>query len=66
MSALCQEATYAVQQVRRLFGSCLAIAASRQPQREHRALARFACHRHITAHHARELAPESKAELVPP
>jgi hypothetical protein len=32
---------------------------ARQPHREHRALARFACHRHIPAHHARELAREA-------
>src|SRR6516225_8097135 len=34
--------------------------APRQPHREHRALARLACHSHVAAHHARELAREGK------
>src|SRR6516162_1657024 len=40
----------------------LCVLASRQAHREHRALARFACHGHIAAHHARELAGNGKAE----
>src|SRR5215471_7563882 len=36
--------------------------AGRQPHREHRALARLARHRHVAAHHARELAGDSKPE----
>ena len=39
--------------------------ASRQPHREHRALARFACHGHIAAHHARKLAGDRKAKPRP-
>jgi Transposase DDE domain group 1 len=42
--------------------SKLVYRAARQAHREHRALAQFACHRHIAAHHARELAREGKAE----
>src|SRR5262249_27625249 len=34
----------------------------RQAHREHRALACFARHRHVGAHHVRELARERKAE----
>jgi hypothetical protein len=34
----------------------LGVRAARQPHREHRALARLGRHRHISAHHARELA----------
>ena len=41
---------------------CLAIAAAWQPHSEHRAFTRFACHGHVAAHHARELAREGKAE----
>jgi hypothetical protein len=40
----------------------LAGCACRQAHRKHRTLARFACHRHVAAHHARELAREGKAE----
>src|SRR5262245_31111354 len=40
----------------------LGCRAARQAHREHRALARLARHRHVAAHHARELARESKAE----
>src|SRR5262245_28300896 len=36
--------------------------AARQADREHRSLARFACHCHIAAHHARELARDGKAQ----
>src|SRR5262245_9998612 len=36
--------------------------AARQSHREHRALARLARHRHVPAHHARELAGDCKAE----
>src|SRR5262249_12889778 len=36
--------------------------APRQPHRKHRALARLARHRHVAAHHARELAGDGKAE----
>src|SRR5262249_52693180 len=43
----------------------LAVGASGQPHREHRALARFARHGHVAAHHARELAGDSKAEPRP-
>jgi len=35
---------------------------ARQAHREHRALARFACHGHVAAHHARELAGDGKAQ----
>ena len=45
----CHEATYAVQQSRRQFGSRLAIAAPRQAQGEHRALGRLTRH---SLHHA--------------
>src|SRR5262249_13128908 len=62
-SALCHEPTYAVQQD---LGSNLvrglAVAASGQANREHRALTRFARHGHVAAHHARELAGDGKAE----
>src|SRR5262249_9307455 len=40
----------------------LVVRAARQAHREHRAFARLARHRHIAAHHARELAREGKAE----
>jgi len=36
--------------------------ATRQANGKHRALARFAPHRHIATHHARELAGNGKAE----
>src|SRR5499427_1000338 len=36
--------------------------ATRQAYGEHRAFARLARHRHVTAHHARELAGDGKAE----
>jgi hypothetical protein len=36
--------------------------AARQAHREHRSLARLARHGHVTAHQARELAREDKAE----
>src|SRR5262245_56790260 len=39
--------------------------AARQAHREHRSLARFARHRHVAAHHARELEREGKAEPRP-
>src|SRR5262245_58468687 len=42
------------------FGLCGCTA--RQPHREHGALARLARHRHVTRHHARELAGDGKAE----
>jgi hypothetical protein len=38
------------------------LRAARQAEREDRALARLACHGHIAAHHARELAGDRKAE----
>jgi hypothetical protein len=38
----------------------LCALAARQPHREDRALARFAGHRHVAAHHARELAGNSE------
>jgi hypothetical protein len=38
------------------------LRAARQAEGEDRALARLACHRHVTAHHARELAGDGKAE----
>jgi hypothetical protein len=37
-------------------------AAVRQPHGKHRALAQFACHGHVAAHHARELAGDGKAK----
>src|SRR6516162_9300558 len=40
----------------------LCIFATRQAHRERRALARLARHRHVAAHHARELAGDGKAE----
>src|SRR5215472_5029126 len=40
----------------------LGCCAAWQPHGEHRALARLARHRHVAAHHARQLARESKAE----
>src|SRR6516165_1938036 len=40
----------------------LGCRAARQAHREHRALARLARHRHVAAHHARELAGDGKAE----
>src|SRR5215831_9641656 len=36
--------------------------AARQAYRKHRALARLACHGHVAAHHARELARDGQAE----
>jgi hypothetical protein len=45
-------------------GSSVELAA-RQAHRKHRALAQFARHRHVAAHHARELAGEGKAEPRP-
>src|SRR5215469_4032161 len=38
------------------------LRAARQAEGEDRTLARLACHCHIAAHHARELAGEGKAE----
>jgi hypothetical protein len=38
------------------------VCADRQAHREDRALARLARHRHVAAHHARELAREGKTE----
>src|SRR5262249_60303089 len=38
------------------------IRAAGEPPREHRALARFAGHRHVAAHHACELAGYGEAE----
>src|SRR6516162_4539058 len=64
-NALCHNTTYAVQQARQLFGSCLAIAAPWQAHREHRTFARLARHGHVAAHHARELARQGKAEPRP-
>jgi len=64
-NALCHNTTYAVQQARQLFGSCLAIAAPWQAHGEHRALAVLARHGHVAAHHAPELAREGKAEPGP-
>ena len=43
----------------------LCVLASRQAHREHRAFAWLARHGHVTAHHARELAGESKAQPRP-
>ena len=43
----------------------LMYCAGRQPHREHRALARLAHHRHVAAHHARELARDGKAKPRP-
>src|SRR5215469_15851348 len=40
----------------------LCVVAAWQPHREHRAFARLARHRHVAAHHARELAREGKPE----
>src|SRR6516165_6706687 len=40
----------------------LCVLASRQAHRKHRTFARLARHRHVTAHHARELAGDGKAE----
>src|SRR5215471_854833 len=40
----------------------LLVARPWQAHREHRALARLARHGHVTAHHARELAGDGKAE----
>src|SRR5262249_13324063 len=47
-----------------LFG-CPLSGVSRQAHREHRALARLARHRHVAAHHSRELARDGKAEPRP-
>jgi hypothetical protein len=41
---------------------CLGMRAHWQPHREDRSFARFACHRHVAAHHARELARDGEAE----
>src|SRR5262245_16059800 len=38
------------------------VLAAWQAHREHRALARFARHGHVAAHHARELAGDGKSE----
>jgi len=38
------------------------LRAARQAEGEYRALARFARHGHVAAHHARELAGDGKAE----
>src|SRR5262249_42721910 len=43
----------------------LGCCAAWQPHRKHRALARLACHGHVAAHHARELAGESKSQPRP-
>src|SRR5262245_35218358 len=43
----------------------LCVLASRQAHREHRPFARLARHRHVAAHHARELAGDGKAEPGP-
>src|SRR5947208_12934722 len=59
---VCQEATYAVQQVSAAFGSCLVIAVDRQAHREHRAFARLARHHYVAAHHTRELAGDGEAK----
>ena len=40
----------------------MCVRAGRQAHREDRAFARLARHRHVTAHHARELPREGKAE----
>src|SRR5262245_33266085 len=40
----------------------LGVLASRQAHREHRPSARLARHRHVAAHHARELAGDGKSE----
>ena len=40
----------------------LIIFLTRQPYREHRALARLARHRYVAAHHARELAGDGEAQ----
>ena len=44
------------------FFEILAVSASGQTHREHRALARLARHRHVATHHARELAGYGKAQ----
>jgi hypothetical protein len=44
---------------------CLGVRAARQAHREHRALAVLASDGHVSAHHARELAREGKAEPRP-
>src|SRR5260221_4779935 len=41
------------------------MARRRQARREDRAFARLACHRHVAAHHARELARDGKAQPCP-
>src|SRR5262249_15743909 len=38
------------------------VRSDRQAHRKYRSLARFACHSHVAAHHARELAGNGKAE----
>src|SRR5262249_39974916 len=45
-----------------LDSDALATRAARQTHRERRSFARFAGHRHVAAHHARELAGDGKAE----
>src|SRR5262249_33245394 len=40
----------------------LAVSASGQPHREHRALTRLARHSHVAPHHAREFARDGEAE----
>src|SRR5262249_15089008 len=47
---------------RQHFEAWLAVGASGQSHRKHRAFARLARHRHIPTHHARELAGDGKAE----
>jgi hypothetical protein len=44
----------------------LRCCAVRQPHSEYRTLARFACHRHVATHHAREFAGDSEPEPSPP
>jgi hypothetical protein len=41
------------------------VLPARQPHRKCRSLARFACHRHVATHHARELAGDGKAKPRP-
>src|SRR4029453_4791604 len=42
--------------------NCLRIALAWQAHREYRALARLARHRHVAAHHARQLAGDGESE----
>jgi hypothetical protein len=44
----------------------LGCCAVRQPHSEYRTLARFACHRHVATHHAREFAGDGEPEPSPP